>query len=72
VSNFRDRFDTSSEKETFVYKPILHALPAKVFLTALESLSNSDKKSIAGILRKRYKEQNVRAMKDEVEWIKDV
>jgi hypothetical protein len=56
--------------EGYTYKPILNILNLVDFIKVVEDLSNKNKRCLCSILRKRYKEQNIDAMKDEVKWMK--
>lgn len=58
--------------ESFAYKSILDRVPAEQFITAIESLPNTNKKSVCQALRNRYKNQKGSDMKSEFEWIKTV
>ncbi|MFT2092111.1 P-loop NTPase fold protein [Paraglaciecola sp. 2405UD69-4] len=62
----------SEERESFAYKPVLDRVPIQQFIEILESLSNVNKNLVNRALHKRYKNQNVSAMKSEFEWIKNV
>ena len=75
-SNLQQFFEqlciVDNSKQNYAYKSVLNGIPIDKFVSAVEELSNTNKKDVFETLSSRYRNQVSTSMNQEVEWIHKV